>query len=374
MNNQVTDLSQYGWTEDWNKEWNGMLLAQAEASERQGAEFKENSQPARVIADFGQKLKLVTKEGECWGGVSGKFRHQTERQSDFPAVGDWVMITRTGLVDDAVIHQVLPRRSRISRQAAGMETKEQLIAANVDTLFLVQALNGDYNVRRMERYLTMAWNSGANPVVVLSKSDLCEDPTPFVAEISSVAIGVPVAVISAKMEQGMEELASYLQPGHTIALVGSSGCGKSTMANWLTGSEQQVTQGIREDDSKGRHTTTHRHLLPLASGAVLIDTPGMRELTLWDDGADVSAAFEDIDEVAGDCRYRDCRHENEAGCAVKEAVQNGQISQQRIESFKKMRRELEYQARKEAQKERKRQSGGSAASRRETGWRRDLGW
>lgn len=232
-------LYEYGWSDEWNDYWDQWKHS---FEERAGnAELR----PARLIADYGQKVKLITMEGERWGAASGKLRHVIADPAELPAVGDWVAITTPDSVSDAVIHAVLPRKSRISRQAAGFETKEQLIATNVDTLFLVNALNHDFNMRRLERYLIMAWNSGVNPVVVLSKSDLCQDIEARVAEADGVAPGVPVIVISALQNEGREQLEAFLQPGSTVALTGSSGSGKSTIVNWLSGNEVQLTQDVR---------------------------------------------------------------------------------------------------------------------------------
>ncbi|OBA01082.1 ribosome small subunit-dependent GTPase A [Paenibacillus polymyxa] len=363
-------IHEYGWSDYWNGFWDQWKQSN---EERAG---DTQLRPARLIADYGQKVKLITMDGERWGAASGKLRHAMVDPAEMPAVGDWVVITTSDEVSDAVIHAVLPRKSQISRQAAGFETKEQLIATNVDTLFLVNALNHDFNMRRLERYLIMAWNSGVNPVVVLSKSDLCDDVEQRVAEAEGVAPGVPVIVISALQNEGREQLEAFLQPGATVALTGSSGSGKSTIVNWLSGADVQLTQDVREEDSRGRHTTTHRQLFAIAKQAVLLDTPGMRELNLWDDSTGVAHTFADIIEIAQQCRFADCKHEGEAGCAVEEAIQRGELSESRANNYRKMQRELEYQARKEADRRRKDSRSTTTSGRRDQrgGWRRDVEW
>lgn len=313
----------------------------------------EQVRPGRIIADHGHKYRVATERGEGWAEMSGRLQFDLGERSEFPAVGDWVALRFLGETGgDAVIHGLLPRSSRISRRAAGSVPTEQVVAANVDLLFLVAALNLDFNLRRLERYLIMAWNSGASPVIVLSKADLCDEPERYVAEAESVAPGVPVIAVSALEDLGREQVDALLKPGVTVALTGSSGAGKSTILNWMAGEDVQKTQAIREDDSRGRHTTTHRELFVLPQGAVMIDTPGMRELQLWDDDGGWSEAFGDIEELAKGCRFGDCRHQREAGCAVREALQNGQLERRRFENYLKTQRELKFQAAKEQTRQR----------------------
>ncbi|WP_223068956.1 ribosome small subunit-dependent GTPase A [Paenibacillus caui] len=365
MNKQAaTDLGQYGWKNELQQHWDNEF----------GASGSEQC-PARVIADLGQKYRLITPFGEMWGELTGRFRHRldTEGEGTFPAVGDWVAAECRPLEGSASIHGVLTRRSQISRQAAGGQTKEQIVAANVDVLFLVAALNHDFNLRRIERYLIMAYSSGVTPVILLSKADLCEDPASYILQVQSIAPGVPVFAVSALEDQGMEQLSPYLKTGITCALTGSSGSGKSTLLNRLAGKALQATQEIREDDSRGRHTTTHRELFPLPGGGVLIDTPGMRELQLWDGGGDgLSGAFADIEELAAGCRFRDCRHQRELGCAVQEAVRTGQLDASRLANFHKTARELKYQAAKERKREAVRAKGGNRKKARSNAWSSEL--
>nr|WP_237175921.1 ribosome small subunit-dependent GTPase A [Paenibacillus xylanexedens] len=345
-------IEKYGWSAKWQELW-----------QETGMEEQERK-PARIIADHGHLQRLITEEGECWGRISGRMRHDSLETSLVPAVGDWVAITgQSG--EEAIIHNLVPRRSRVSRQAAGPVTKEQLIAANVDTLLIVAALNHDFNLRRLERYVMMAWNGGVRPVIVLSKSDLCNNVEEQIRSVEGIAPGVEVLAISAVEGQGKSLLERYLQPGLTVALTGSSGSGKSTLVNWMMGEDVQLTQSVREGDSRGRHTTTHREMFVLPQGAVLIDTPGMRELNLWDEGNDgLSHAFGEIEELAATCRFLDCSHTLEAGCAVKEAIQDGSLDEKRLNNYLKMQKELQYQQRKEEMASRRRTASSKPANSR----------
>ena len=296
----------------------------------------------RVIAEQRDTYRVVTETGETNAQVTGHFRHQVKNPLMFPAVGDWVVVDRHGTENPATIHQVLPRTSQFARKVAGTKTEAQVVAANIDTVWLMTGLDGDFNLRRIERYLVTAWESGASPVVVLNKADVCVDLEDVTAQVEAIAMGVPIHVISAATGQSLEHLRAYLTPGKTIALMGSSGVGKSTLTNHLLGHRQQATQDVRADDSRGRHTTTHRQLLPLPSGALLIDTPGMRELQLWSAGSGLQETFGDIDALAATCKFRDCQHQTEPGCAVQKAIAAGQLSPQRLKSYHKLQREHQW--------------------------------
>ena len=303
--------------------------------------------PARVIAHHGQTYKLNDGVRELLAETAGRMRYHAGSPADLPAVGDWVAAELRVAEGRATVHAVLPRRTAFSRKVSGRRQDEQVVAANIDRVFLITGLDGDFNLRRIERYLAMAWESGAAPVVVLNKSDLCDDIPGVVAAAEAVAIGTPVHAVSALAGDGLDSLADYLLPGQTIALLGSSGVGKSSLVNRLLGEDRLATQPVREHDSRGRHTTTHRQLLALPGGALLVDTPGMRELQLWaaDDG--VATTFDDVESLAPACRFRDCRHHQEPGCAVQQAVEEGRLDAERVESFHKLQRELAYLDRKD---------------------------
>jgi ribosome biogenesis GTPase len=298
--------------------------------------------PARVIKQQRDLSTLVAAGGEVEAGVSGRFRHLAAGPAGFPAVGDWVAIARQG-PGRAVVHAVLPRRSAFVRKMAGEVVEAQVAAANVDTVFLVSGLDGDFNLRRIERYLTTAWTSGSSPVVVLNKSDLRNDLPDVLAAVGLIAPGVPVAALSALEAGGLEALAPYLVPRRTVALLGSSGVGKSTIINRLLGEERLVTAAVSDAaEGRGRHTTTTRELVRLPGGALLIDTPGMRELQLWADDDGLDRTFDEIDRLAAGCRFRDCRHEQEPGCAVRSAIGAGTLDARRLESYLKLRREIDF--------------------------------
>lgn len=367
MNNNR--LEQWGWTEEWNKKWMKTLESLSAAEEVVTA-----FEPARIIADYGQKFGVITAEGSRFASLTGKFRQRQEAGGMKPGVGDFIVITSHGAQDDVKVHAILERSSIIARQAAGTETKEQIIATNVNTLFIVCAQNKDYNVRRLERYLILAWNSGANPVIVLSKSDLNDDVASRLAETEVIAPGVPVIAVSARLGVSKDLLERYACPGQTVALAGSSGSGKSTIINWLIGQEEQITQEVREDDSRGRHTTTHREMFLLPEGGVIIDTPGMRELSIWDDGDGISRTFDDIEQWAKQCFFDDCQHGNEKGCAVREAIETGMVDASRLRNYHRMQREIAYQQRKEAEASKRNSKSTKNAPRREKrgGWRTEV--
>lgn len=245
-----------------------------------------------------------------------------------------------------MINAVLPRRTSFARKTAGVRTEEQIVGANVDTVFLVTSLNQDFSLRRIERYLVIAWESGANPIIVLSKSDLCDRLADAIDEVQSVARGVPVHAISVVTGDGLHDVAQYFERGQTVALLGSSGVGKSTLINHLAGFDRLKVQTVREHDDRGRHTTTHRELVLLPAGGLVLDTPGMRELQLWEGDESFHLVFDDIEEVAGRCFFSDCRHEDEPGCMVREALATGAIDVGRYQSYGKLQKELKYQARR----------------------------
>ena len=312
--------------------------------------------PARVAVEHRSEYVVYTQHGELRAELTGRLRHGDEH----PAVGDWVAVASRADEGRATIHAVLPRRSAFVRKVAWAETKPQVVAANVDVAFVVSGLDLNFNVRRIERYLTLAWESGAQPVVLLTKADLCDDVESRVYEVESVAFGVPVHAVSAPHGDGVDTVRSYVPPGRTAALLGSSGVGKSTLVNALVGTELLAVQEIRED-GRGRHTTSHRQLVPLPDGGMMLDTPGMRELQLWDADSGMEAAFQDLESLAGQCRFADCSHGREPGCAVRAALAEGTLDVERFESWRKLQRELERLARKqdgrarsEARKERAR--------------------
>jgi ribosome biogenesis GTPase len=259
-----------------------------------------------------------------------------------PAVGDWVAIAARPEEGRATIHAVLPRRTKFSRKVAGNTSEEQVLAANVDAVFLVMSLNEDFNLRRLERYITMAWESGAQPVIVLTKTDLCPDWELRVLEVEAIAFGVPVHAVSNISGEGLEVVREHVTHGRTIALLGSSGVGKSTLVNTFAGEELLATQEIREDDGEGRHTTTHRQLVLLPDGGLVLDTPGMRELQLWESSDGITETFSDVEDLAAQCRFSDCAHRTEPGCAVQTAIEDGTLPFERWASYKKLQRELAH--------------------------------
>jgi ribosome biogenesis GTPase len=326
-------LSTYGWSDALQQDF-APFAAQGLA-------------PARVTVQQRGRFRLITEGGEIESRISGRFAHEAA-EGDYPVTGDWVAVELKA--DVAVIQHVLPRTTVFTRKSAGPSGAVQVVAANVDVALLAASLNADLNLRRLERYLATAYESGARPVIVLTKSDACEDVETLVADVEAIAFGVPVIACSAATGQGLPDLSTHLLPGKTAVLLGSSGVGKSTLVNALAGAELMVTQAIREDDDAGRHTTTHRELILLPSGALILDTPGMRELALWEADTGVEAAFADlsaeVERIAEDCKFRDCSHVREPGCAVQAALGDGTLDADRWRSFQKLQRELAHEHRK----------------------------
>jgi ribosome biogenesis GTPase len=299
-----------------------------------------NCIPARVSAQHRGEYDVLAERGELRAHVAGRLRHEASSGADLPAVGDWVAL------QDETIHAVLPRRSAFLRKVAWSQTEAQVLAANIDTVFVLTGLDEDFSPRRIERYLTLAWESGATPALVLTKADLCLDPLALLLEAEQVALGVSTHVVSNLTGEGLDELAPYLGPAKTVALLGSSGVGKSSLANRLLGGDVQVTKELAVDGT-GRHTTTARELFRLPSGALLVDTPGLREVQLWDAEEGIQEAFADIDELAADCRFNDCAHMREPGCAVQAAIDEGRLPRERLQSYRALQRELKRLAMKQ---------------------------
>lgn len=301
---------------------------------------KREQMPGRVVFEDNLGFRVQTEDGEVQATLAGKLRHEASTREELPAVGDWVAIKRVPGEERGVIQSVLPRRSCFVRKVAGARTEQQIVGSNIDTVFLLTSLNQDFNLRRIERYLTLAWESGSQPVVVLSKADLCLDVPAKVAQAASVARDVPVHAISVADRAGIDALSQYLRFGETVALLGSSGVGKSSLANFLVGFDRQAVKEIRETDDRGQHATRRRELILLPGGGLLLDTPGMRELQLWEGSEGVQNTFDEIEDLALSCYFGDCQHDSEPRCAVRDAVAEGRLDPARLESYLKLQSEL----------------------------------
>lgn len=341
-------LADFGWDSHFERAF-AAFVDQSDGSRASPAKAAPY-EPARVLIEFNHNYRVAIESGDRDAVLAGRMKHRATSRADLPAVGDWVVIRRRPDEPRGAIVAVLDRRSRFSRRMAGQITDEQVVAANVDVVFVVMALDQDFSPRRLQRYLLMARESGASPVTLLTKPDLTDDLPVRLAAAVTVAGNVPVHVLSPKMNEGIDQVAQYLIPGRTGALLGSSGVGKSTIINRLVGADVQKTREVREADSKGRHTTTHRELVMLPTGGLIIDTPGMRELQLWDASDGFRGTFEDVEALANDCRFTDCRHQGEPGCAVRAAIDSGGLAPERLDSYLKLQGELAFLARQQDQR------------------------
>jgi len=318
-------LTSLGWDDGW----------EAEFQQHRGAGLI----PGRVAVQHRGAWDVLTEADEIRAAAAGRLRHEAAETSELPVVGDWVALSPRA-DGSATIQAVLPRRTRFSRKTAWQAAEEQVLVANIDVVFVVTSLNDDLNARRLERYLTLAWDSGATPVIVLTKADLVDDTAPALATVEPVAYGVPVVLTSARTALGLDEVKRLLPVGKTGALLGSSGVGKSTLVNAILDDDLQATQEIR-DDGRGRHTTTRRELIMIPGAGLLVDTPGMRELQLWASDEGLEEAFDDVTALFADCRFSDCAHDSEPGCAVRAALEDGRLAPDRWESYLKLQEELE---------------------------------
>jgi ribosome biogenesis GTPase / thiamine phosphate phosphatase len=302
--------------------------------------------PARVTEVLKGFHRVRCERGEYLAEVAGKIHYAAEARDDYPAVGDWVAIAPRPREGRARIECILPRRTKLARKVAGRASEEQIIACNLDTVFVVSSLNRDFNLRRIERYLALVWDSGARPVILLNKADLCEEAESCAMQVETVGLGTPVHLLCALAGTGVESIVPYLPAGATGAFVGSSGVGKSTIINRLLGKDALFTQPVRDSDDRGKHTTTSRQMILLPKGGIVVDTPGMRELQLLDNEHGVAQAFEDIETLARACKFGDCRHRGEPGCAVLDAIVDGSLLPERLQSFRKLGAEMAYLERK----------------------------
>jgi len=323
-------LEDWGWDARWAEEF--------------GGDAAKGLFPARLIEEQRGLFQIVSEQGVKSARTPGNMRHKAADRAGLPAVGDWVSAESVPNEKVVLIRRILPRRTKLSRKAAGETMEEQVIAANLDTVLVMTALNADFNPRRLERFLTVSRESGAEPVLILNKLDACAEPGPFLAEARRAAGDAAVVAISAKTAAGLDALSAWIKPGRTVGLIGSSGVGKSTLVNRLAGNEALKTAETRASDERGRHTTTHRQLFILPGGGILLDTPGMREMQFWDAEQGLKMTFDDIEALAPSCRFKDCAHGSEPGCAVKAAVEAGTLPADRLASWAKLRREAAHEA------------------------------
>jgi len=323
----MLDLTPFGWS--------------GEVSDAFAAHAAAGLEPGRVVAEDRGSYLVQTGGGERRANVTGRYRFEAgDDPAAYPAVGDWVAVESRD--DGASVHAILPRRTSVLRHAPGLRSVAQVVAANVDIVFVVASLNRDLNLRRLERYIAFAWESGAEPVLVLSKADLADDLVPVMAEVESVAAGVAILAVSAIDGRGIDDLRARIRPGMTVAFVGSSGVGKSTLVNTLAGDELAAVRAVRDGDGRGRHTTTRRQLHRMPEGGLILDTPGMRELGLWDADAGIERSFADIDALASTCRFSDCAHAGEPGCAVAAAIADGDLDDGRFQGWRKLEKEARH--------------------------------
>lgn len=325
-------LEDWGWDAQWTASF--------------GDDAAKGLFPARLIEEQRGLFQIMSERGVRSARTTGSMRHKAADRAGLPAVGDWVSAEAVPNEKVVLIRRILPRRTKLSRKAAGETMEEQVIAANLDTVLVMTALNADFNVRRLERFLTVSLESGATPVLVLNKLDACEEPGPYLEQARLAAGSAPVVALSAKTAAGLDALSAWIKPGRTVGLIGSSGVGKSTLVNRLAGNEGIKTAETRASDERGRHTTTHRQLFILPGGGILLDTPGMREMQFWDSEQGLAKTFEEIDALAPSCRFKDCVHDSEPGCAVKAAVAAGALAAERLESWTKLRKEASAEAKR----------------------------